>query len=187
MITFDNKGIENTDQTLNIALKEAVSRNTDIVVATSSGETALKLARLAKENHFKRNIITVTLAYGYGQGGKNPMSEETRKELIDMDVKVVTAAHALSGGERSFSRKHHGISTVEIVADTLRMFCAGVKVCVEIALMANDAGMLEYNKPVICVAGTGKGADTICYITPAYTASLLDTQIHEIIAKPYNK
>jgi hypothetical protein len=64
------------------------------------------------------------------------------------------------------------------------MLGQGVKVCVEISLMANDAGALTYGKPVVCVAGSGKGADTICIVTPAYSASVLDTKINEVIEKP---
>lgn len=185
MITFEQKGKENTSKTLQIALEEAKKRQTDIIIATSSGTTAKQLAVLAKESNYSGKIVAVTLAYGFSQPGKNPMDEDMRKELTHLGVHLVTAAHALSGGERSFSRKHSGISTVEIVAETLRMFSQGVKVCVEIAVMANDAGMIDYGKPIICVAGSGKGADTISLITPAYTANILETKIHEIIAKPF--
>ena len=73
---------------------------------------------------------------------------------------------------------------MQIIADSLRMLGQGVKVCVEISLMANDAGLLKNNKPVVCVGGSGSGADTICIITPAYSATVFDTIINEIIEKP---
>lgn len=90
----------------------------------------------------------------------------------------------LSGAERGISRKFSGAYPVEIMAHTLRMFGQGTKVCVEIAMMALDNGAIELNKPVVCVGGSARGADTACIITPAYTADCLDTKIHEILCKP---
>ena len=34
------------------------------------------------------------------------------------------------------------------------------------------------------MGGTGRGADTVCRLTPDYTADLLGTRIHEILCKP---
>ena len=50
--------------------------------------------------------------------------------------------------------------------------------------MANDAGMLTYGKPVVCIGGSGSGADTVCVITPGYSSTVFDTVINEIIEKP---
>jgi hypothetical protein len=65
------------------------------------------------------------------------------------------------------------------------MLGQGTKVCVEIALMAVDSGSITYGKPVVCIGGSSKGADTACVITPGYTAFLLETKIHNILCKPY--
>jgi len=47
-------------------------------------------------------------------------------------------------------------------------------VCVEIAGMALDAGLVPYGKEIIAVAGSGTGADTAIVITPATpTTSLI--------------
>ena len=97
---------------------------------------------------------------------------------------VVTAAHALSGAERGISKAFGGVYPVEIMAATLRMFGQGVKVCVEIALMAADCGAIRAKQPVMVVGGTGGGADTACVITPSYTTSLLETKVNEILCKP---
>ena len=94
------------------------------------------------------------------------------------------ATAALSGAERGLSRKYSGIYPVEIVANTLRMLGQGTKVCVEIAMMALDNGAIAYGRQVIAVGGTGRGADTVCRLTPDYTADLLGTRIHEILCKP---
>jgi hypothetical protein len=64
------------------------------------------------------------------------------------------------------------------------MFGQGVKVCVEIATMALDAGMIPYGEDVIAVGGTGTGADTAVILRPSHAASIFDTWISEILCKP---
>jgi hypothetical protein len=108
-----------------------------------------------------------------------------RQQLITSGIKVLTTTHVLSGAERGLSRKFGGTYPVEIMAHTLRMFGQGVKVCVEISVMALDAGLIPYGQPVIAVGGTGEGADTAVILTASHASSILETRIHEIICKPY--
>lgn len=97
---------------------------------------------------------------------------------------VLTTAHVLSGAERGISRKFNGCGPVELIAQTLKMLSAGVKVGVEIAVMALDAGLIPYGERVIAIGGTAKGADTVLVITPSYASNIFDTRVHEIICKP---
>jgi hypothetical protein len=64
------------------------------------------------------------------------------------------------------------------------MLGQGVKVCVEISISALDAGLIPFGKPVITVAGTGRGADTAALLTPAHANAIFETRIHEILCKP---
>ena len=112
------------------------------------------------------------------------MSEEIVRELEQQGATVVTAAHALSGAERGITKAFGSVHPVELMAYTLRMFGQGMKVCVEIALMALDCGSISYGRPVVCIGGSGRGADTACILTPSYSSSLLETKIHEILCKP---
>ena len=66
------------------------------------------------------------------------------------------------------------------------MFGSGMKVVVEIAAMATDAGMIPADKDIIVIAGSGRGADTAVVIKPANAHNLFDMVIREIIAKPSN-
>lgn len=184
MVTFKETGLINTDETLKIAITYAKEHGCDIVLATSSGETALKLRKLADTVAFENNIIAVTHVFGMHEKGINDMTPETFDKLHKMGVKTVTAAHALSGAERGISSKFHGTYPAEIISAALRMFGQGTKVCVEVALMAVDSGNIAYGKPVVCIGGSSHGADTACVITPGYTACLLETKIHEILCKP---
>jgi uncharacterized protein len=70
------------------------------------------------------------------------------------------------------------------VRETLYTFCQGMKVAVEVALMAADAGLLDMAHEVIAIAGTGSGADTAIVLRPVYTRKFKDLQIREILAKP---
>ena len=184
MVTFETTGLENTEETLKIAVQYAKDHGFDIVAATSSGDTIFKLKEIADSMEYTENIVAVRYVYGMKEKGKNVMSDETYEKLLSKDIKIVTAAHALSGAERGLSTRFQGVYPVEIVAGALRMFGQGTKVCVEIALMALDSGNITYGKPVVCIGGSAHGADTACIITPGYSACLLETKIHEILCKP---
>nr|WP_092073261.1 pyruvate kinase alpha/beta domain-containing protein [Dendrosporobacter quercicolus]NSL49958.1 hypothetical protein [Dendrosporobacter quercicolus DSM 1736]SDM56215.1 hypothetical protein SAMN04488502_105227 [Dendrosporobacter quercicolus] len=176
---WEKSGPENTAATIEAAVKTARERGIDyVVVASNSGATALKLAGKAPK------LVCVTYAHGFGQPGGVSLLPENRSALEQQSVAILSTTHVLSGAERGLSRKFGGIYPVEVIAASLRMLGQGVKVCVEIAVMALDAGFIPYGKPVIAVAGTGNGADTAVIIRPAHAAAILDTFIAEIICKP---
>ena len=177
---FEKEGRENTKKTVELALSAVKERKIRyIVVASNSGRTA-GLFKGVKDCE----VVCVTHASGFAEKGRNEMPEAVRNELIGSGLKVLTATHVLSGAERGLSRKFGGVYPVEIIANTLRMFGQGVKVCVEISIMALDAGLIPYNEPVIAVAGTDGGADACVILKPAHANSILDTRVIEIICKP---
>ena len=177
---YDKPGKENTKKTVELAINKAREKGIKyIVVASNSGDTI---------DFFKDvddlNIICVSHSYGYPVAGKNDIPIEKREELEKSGIKVLTTTHVLSGAERGLSSKFGGAYPVEIIAHTLRMFGQGTKVCVEIAIMAVDSGLIPYMEPVIAVGGTGRGADTSIIIRTSHASSILDTKIDEIICKP---
>ena len=176
---FDNEGRENTQKTVELAIKAAKENNIrHIVVASNTGATA----RLFLDSGF--SIACVTHVYGFGLPGTNEMDPEVRKELAAKGMKVLTTTHVLSGAERALSSKFGGINPVEVIAGALRMLGQGVKVCVEVSVMALDAGLIPFGESVIAVGGTGRGADTAVIIKPAHAKDILSTRIQEIICKP---
>lgn len=101
-------------------------------------------------------------------------------------MKVVTAAHALSGAERSFSNRFHGQGPIEIMAHTLRMFSQGVKVGVECATMALMQEQFRMENRSFLSEAPEAAQDSAIVLTPAYTHTILDTRIHEILCQaPY--
>jgi len=177
---FEKPGKQFTDKTIEIALEAAKQRGIKhIVFASHTGFTARKLMNL---DDF--NVVCVTGVNGAREKGKNEMTKEVAQELLDGGVKLVTASHVLSGVERGISTKTGGMYPAEIIAFTLRMLSQGVKVCVEIAIMALDADTVPYGEKVIAIGGTGAGADTAAVITPSHASSVFETKIHEILCKP---
>ena len=182
---FDSPGPENTGQTVNTAVREAKERQiSHIVAASNTGATAFALAEEARKQGYAGRLVCISHVYGFKENGKNELSDENRAELQKQGVLVHTAAHVLSGAERCLNRKFQGVYPVEVIAHSLRILGQGVKVCVEIAVMALDAGFVPFGKPVIALGGTDKGADTAVILTPGYTSSILDTKVHEILCKP---
>jgi hypothetical protein len=176
------KGPAGTEETVRLA-REAAARHgvRNVVVASNTGETALLFAGMAKEGF---RVVCVGHAFGFAGPGQNEMTPDARKALAEAGIKVVHAAHVLSGAERGISKKFGGRGPVEIMASTLYLFGQGTKVCVEIAAMALDAGLVPFGEDVLAVGGTGRGADTACIIRPAYTADILATRVREIVCKP---
>ena len=96
----------------------------------------------------KINIIVVTHQYGSRGPGRIVLTDENRDRMKKLGVPVVIGSDLLSTGHRAWRGKRGG-TPFDIVADTLRMFCEGMKVCVEIAVMAADAGMIPVNEDVM--------------------------------------
>ena len=184
MLLFEKVGVENTEKALELALSAAKERGLDVVLATTGGGTVPVALALAKKLGYEGKIVAVTHAFGSREKGKNILEPEKMQEFREAGVTVVTAAHALSGAERGLSKKFSGIYPVEIVANTLKMLGQGTKVCVEIAMMALDNGAIDYGKQIIAIGGSGRGADTVCRLTPEYTSDLMGTKSMRFCASP---
>ena len=182
---FNSPGPENTQETIKIAVREAKERKVShIVVASNTGATAFTLAEEVRKQGYEGKMVCVTHVYGFAESGVNELSDESRLDLEKQGVRVHTAAHALSGAERGLSNKFQGVYPVEMIAHSLRMLGQGMKVCVEISVMALDAGLVPFGKPVIAIGGSGRGADNASLLTPGYSSSVLSTKVHEILCKP---
>ncbi|MFQ6095486.1 MAG: pyruvate kinase alpha/beta domain-containing protein, partial [Candidatus Bathyarchaeia archaeon] len=180
---FEEAGPHNTEETIKLARERAKELGIrDIVVASSHGGTALKVAELFEDPSF--NIVAVTICESYREKGWT-MSREERTKLQAKGIKVFTGIHALGDDVNfAFTEKSGGIAINEVVRQTLYRFCQGMKVCVEVVLMAADAGLIPVDREVIAIAGTDEGADTAIVVKPSYPRKFLDLKIKEIIAKP---
>jgi hypothetical protein len=177
---FDKPGKDNTDQALKLAAQrtKALGIN-EVVVASTTGFTAYR----AIEVFDGPRITVVTYHSGFKEPFKNEMSDDVKEDLQGKGITVVAASHALSGLERSIAKKHSGVYPVLIMADTLRLFGQGIKVAVEVAVMAADAGALS-GSDIISIGGSGRGADAALVLKPAHQNNFFDMRIREIICKP---
>lgn len=185
---FDGPGKHNTEAVFDAVARRAKELGLKhIVIASNSGDTAMKA--VGRLSDLGMQIVAVTSHCGFSGEGLLDMSPDAERALADAGVKVVRASHALSGAERSFTRKLGGCSRAEAVSDVLRaLFGQGMKVCVEITLMAADSGSIPCSdREVVVVAGTGEGADTACVVRPAHANDLFKMEIREVIAIPRAK
>jgi hypothetical protein len=181
---FEKPGKHNSEKTLEIVKNAVRERGIKyVVVATSKGH----MAKLFKDADLGAKLVCVAQVYGFANPGERQVSEELEKELVNAGASVLTTTHVLSGVERGMSRKFGGVYPAEIIAHSLRMLGQGVKVCVEVATMALDAGLIPYGEDIIAVGGTHSGADTAVIMRPAHAANIFDTWISEILCKPANK
>ncbi len=178
---FKMAGPKNTKALLKIA-KEYINKENieNVIVATNTGETGAEATKAFKG----KNVVIVTHCYGFKEQGKFELKDEYKKEILANGAKILTATHALSSAERAIRKKFGTLEPLELIANVLRLMGEGTKVCVEITLMATDAGLIPNDKDVVAVAGTGKGADTALRIKPANAARFFDLRIREVIAKP---
>jgi hypothetical protein len=186
IIYLESTGKENTQIVIDAAIKRAEELGIkQIVVSSTTGYTALEMAKAAKGKMLK--IICVSYQYGVKADGKWEMDLGTLKELQDMGVEVVVQSHLFSGIERAISNKLGGTSRVDVISNTLRCLLGqGFKVVVEITMMAADSGKIPVTPEteVIAIAGTGHGADVAVVIRPSHSQKFFDAQIREIIAMP---
>ena len=180
---FDKKGSVNTDRTLDIALACCEEKGIrKIVVASSTGKTALRLRGKAKPS-----IEVIGATYGAGSKYREEVEEfdRNRETLVKKGVLIVRGLHALSATERAFENKYkNGLLPLNIVADTLRMFSQGMKVCLEVAVMAAEAGFITPDEEVVAVGGSGTGADTAVVLKPAYAAGMFETKFKAVLCMP---
>jgi hypothetical protein len=189
IVYFDKAGAQNTDDTIRLAVKRAKELGIKYaVVASVSGETGVKAANAFKGTGVK--VIVVGHHVGFSKPGVRDMQEHYIKELQDLGVVIVEQSHALSGVERSISRRLGGASRVEAIAEALRtVISVGTKVCVEISIMAADGGYVPVDgkTEIITMGGTWPGVDTACVVLPAHANNFFDLQVREIVCIPRDK
>ncbi len=186
---FEKPGPANTADAARFARRRAEELGlSTLVVASTSGKTALVFADALKDSGIR--LVVVTHVVGFTEPGVWEFSKEAVSALTRGGAVIVTGTHALSGLERALSRSPRvgGGSRTEAIAEALRRTVAnGLKVAVECVLIAADQGVIPIDEEVIAVGGTNSGADTVCVIRPAHTASFFDLQVREIVAMPRNR
>ena len=172
---FEKPGKENTAAVIPLIQERARARGIKkIVLASTRGDTA-KAAAASFEGKGLQ-LVVVPWQYGFRESQPFP------KELVaDLERK----GHRVHFGTMLFhTDDFYGTKTPTVMANLLRIFGQGIKVCVEIIMMACDGGCIELGEKVIAVAGSAVGADTAVVATASSSSKMGGLRIHEIICKP---
>ncbi len=176
---FAKAGPDNTEKTVELAVKRANElKIKTIVVASNTGATAEKFLDKGLD------VVCVTHQVGFRNPGEDEMPPEKREDLQSRGVKILTTSHLLGGVGRAVRNKFGGLYPGEMVAHSLRMLGQGVKVGLEISVMALDSGLIPHGEDIIAVGGAGRGADTAIVIRPEHSQNIFDSRIREIVCKP---
>jgi len=180
-LLFERPGPQNTGRTLEWAARRAKELGVErVVVATRSGRTVFEALKYFKPS----SVVAVTHCTGYAGANEQELGEEERRRLEKLGVRILTCQHALGGVGRGVRNKLGTYELEEIMAHTLRTFGQGVKVAVEVSLMAADAGLVRTGELCVAVGGTEWGADTALLLRPANSHRFFDLKVVEILAKP---
>jgi hypothetical protein len=176
IVYFEEPGPANTETTLHLAAERAEARGIrKIVLASTTGATARLAADLWAKSGIKK-IVVIPHQYGFMFGQRFPA------ELV---AELGKRGHAVHFGTMLFHTENfYGMNTPTIMANLLRTFCQGMKVCFEIVLMAVDGGHVDVGEKIVAVAGSGRGADTAVVAIAAPSTRLGELHITEIICKP---
>ncbi len=180
-VYFAEPGPANTERTLALAHQRMLELDIPrVLVATTSGATGARAVQIFPPER----LIVVSHSTGFLEPDTQELRPEYRTVIERAGVPILTTTHAFGGVGRAVRRKLATYQVDEIIAYTLRLFGQGIKVGVEMALMAADAGLVRCDQEIITVAGTKSGADTALVVRPAHAQDLFDLQVLEIICKP---
>ncbi len=212
MIVFERPGPVNTEKVINV-LKEFSNKVDRIIVASITGESAVKIAEKIKD----KEIICVTCPQGMNwevnkmnddifaeipelkekrdewvKKGliKVPMdiTEENKAKLENLKVKIVKGTIPLFGPTFSMRLHLQKTTSLDIMAKTLEMISPGTLVGMESVLMATDAGLIQEGELVLACAGTEIGLDTAWILKSCASSNLFHPskgfRFVELLAKP---
>jgi hypothetical protein len=178
---FSTHGPNNTGKTLSLAKERADSLGLrTVLVASTTGETGLAAARLFKN----QQVVVVAHSHGFRQPNSQEIPAEVAAAIQAEGARLLVCQHALGGVGRAVRIKLGTYELDEIIAHTLRLFGQGMKVAVEISMMAADAGLAGAGEATVAMGGTGRGADTAVVLRPVNAMHFFDLSIAEIVCMP---
>jgi len=168
---FTDPGSQNTENVIEAVRNRIKSGGVrTIVVASTSGETAVKFAMELKE---AATVIAIS---------HREMNPIHKRQITEYGGKPVDQTHLALNAKG-----------MDDVKRSFYTFGQGFKVAVEVILIAADKSEINLYEDVIGVGGTGSGADTaiIARATPSKEIFTEDEskklEIREILAMPLKK
>ncbi|MCR4405178.1 MAG: hypothetical protein NUW06_07915 [Candidatus Acetothermia bacterium] len=177
---FASYGAKNTNGVI-----EAVAERLEegeiktVVVASSSGETAIKLAEKVRDRA-KRIICVSDPPWGRERFPESPgISLENRAKLEALGVEIIDyMPYASVAYSWQASGNVYGVLDLLVMAsDAFRMVGGnGLKVAIEVGLMATNAGKDAPGEEIIAAGGTGGGADTAIVMKAAFSCVIFSKE-----------
>lgn len=178
IVYFDNPGKENTEEVINLVLERAKARNIQkIILASTTGYTAKLFLTAVEDKDIQ--LVVVPWQFSLREEG-NRFPQELVKQLQEKKHIVHFSTMLLSSGLSEL----YGTNTQTALANILRVLGQGMKVCVEITMMACDGGCIKMGEKVIVVAGSHVGADFAVVASAAPSSKVTELKINKIICKP---
>jgi hypothetical protein len=195
VVYFDVPGAENTERVIE-CVKERLGEGDlrYIVVASESGETALKVAEALRGFDVKLICVSGYAGIRRARGRRWPdIQGETRRRLEELEVKIIEETPWIFGCSIDHQLLGPYTPSYAIHRFLSRTMGFGFKTALEVALIAAEAGALPLDEECISVAGTGYlggGADTALVVKPSilFDGKFLDLreglEVREILAIP---
>ena len=134
IVYFEKPGKVNTTEVIHLVNERARARGINrLVVASTRGSTAKDF--LDAVSGTDRRLVIVPWQFGF-KGKDQPFPQELAAELRAQN-------HQVHFGTMLFhTTEFYGTNTPQAMANLLRTFGQGIKVCLEILLMACDGGCI---------------------------------------------
>jgi len=189
---FAEYGPQNTAEVIQAVVERLQDGDlSTLVVASTSGRTPLKFAQQIGES------VRIVCVSDPPQADCYPgITPENRKLLETLGVLIIDrvpyASTAYSSGA---SENVYGALDLRVLFfDAFRMVGGnGLKVAIEVGLMATDGGAVQPGERLIAVGGTSEGADTAIVMKAAFSQNLMAKdptkrpEVCEILAMPTTK
>lgn len=184
---FKEKGPENTKKCFELVSERMEKLDIEeVVVATTTGKTGAEAVKFFENK--EKEVTAVSHQYGYKEDGKIKLKDQYRDIMEKSEnASLVITPDLLTRIPKIIRNKYGGRTYLDLIADTLRMFSQGMKVCIECVSQAADTGKIPANEEIAAIAGTVEGADTGIILESKHSNKMLDTDIREIICMPREK
>jgi len=188
---FCQAGKHNTDAVIETVVRRLAEGDIKtVVVSSTTGYTADRFAR-ALEGRDDITLIGVAESALIREWGTEypSLKPETKEDLEQRGV-IVADKVSYVFHHSPFDGKWQVPTPEEIIRETLYAFGQGLKVAVEVVLIAVSNGYLDPFQDVVAVGGTHRGVDTAIVMNATYPNYVFSQDpakrlwIREILCKP---
>ncbi len=183
-IYFKKPGPENTEACLELLVKAKDEGFKHFVVASTTGESGAKAARLLLAPGTDLNLVVVGHSVGFRGPNVDEFLPEHQQEISNLGGKVFKGTILTHSLETSIAEMFKGSAPTLLIANTLRRLGHGIKVCCEIVMEAVDAGLIPEGEEIVAAAGSARGWDAVAILRSAASKRFLSLTVLEIWAKP---